>query len=156
MGAPQKPRRPGSLKEACAHLVERCGGQKAVAGLWHCTAQNVARMTDSDSAQNPPRLDQILMLEALCKEPIVSGYAVSLLNCIVEPIDCGPTKPLAFVMGNITKETGEMLSAAAQSVAAGSLSATNAATVLRETDDVVRGLVQVRAACREVLNQEAI
>lgn len=156
MGAPQKPRKPGSLKQACALLVERCGGQGVVAGIWKCSAQNVARMTDSDNAQNPPRIDQLLVLEALCREPIVTRYMAGEINCIVEPIDCPSHVPLAFAMGTITKETGEMLSAAAQAMATGTLTQINAATVLRETDDVMRGLVEVRGACRDVLNGSAI
>lgn len=155
MGKPQKLRKPGSLKEACARLVARGGGQTKVAALWGCSPQNVARMTDSDSNQNPPRLDQVMMLEALCRDPIVTSFMAAELGCIVEPVACGPHKPLAFVLGNITKETGEMLSAAAQAVGAGNLSPVNAATVLRETDDVLRGLVELHAACREVLSGEA-
>lgn len=153
MIAPYKPRKPGSLKKACAELVEACGGQKAVAGLWKCAPQNVARMTDDDHRQNPPRVDQILLLEALCGQPIVTRFMAGELNCIVEPINCTLHQPLAFVMGKVTKEMGEMLSAAALAVQAGTLSETNAALVLRETDDVICGAAEVRAACRDVLRK---
>lgn len=147
-----KPRKPGSLKEACALLVQRCGGQGVVAGIWKCSAQNVARMTDSDSPQHPPRLDQILVLEGLCREPIVTRFMAGELNCIVEPVHCASKEPLAFVMGKITKETGEMLSAAAVALKEGKLTPVHAAIVLRETDDVLPGLIEMRVACLDVLN----
>jgi hypothetical protein len=154
MAAPYKPRKPGSLKEACALLVERAGGQKTVATLLRCSAQNVARMTDDDHKQLL-RADQVLLLEATVKDPIVTRFIAGVQNCIVEPVQCDHAEPLPFVMGRITKETGEMLSAAAQAVSTGKLTATNAAMVLRETDDVVCALAQLRAACRETLDGEA-
>jgi len=151
MAAPYKPRQPGSLKQAIALLVEKCGGQTAVAGLWKCSPQNVARMSDDGSPQNPPRIDQILILEALCREPVVTRFMAGEVNCIVEPVNCGIREPLALIMGKITSETGELLSAAAMSVASGRMTPANAAIVLRETDDVVCALVDLRGDCRAVL-----
>lgn len=150
-----KPGKPGSLKQACKRLVDCCGGLKVAAALWGCKSQNVSRMLDDDHAQNPPRVDQVALLEARCGQPIVSTFLAAQLNCVVEPITCRSGEPLALVMGRITKETGEMLSAASLAVTAGRLTPTNAANVLRETDDVVCALVELRAQCREVLAQVA-
>lgn len=154
MTAPYKPRKPGSLKEACAELVARCGGQTQVAKIWKCSAQNVARMTDDGNAQNPPRIDQIVVLEALCREPIVTRYMAAAQNCIVEPVRVAAHESLPIVVGRITSETGQLLSAAARDIQAGRLTATNAAAVLRETDDVIGAIAQLRAEARAILQEE--
>lgn len=151
MGALQKPRKPGSLKQACALLVERCGGQKAVAAIWGCSAQNVARMTDSDSAQNPPRIDQILVAEAICKQPIVTTFLAAELNCIVEPVALSEHQSIPMVVGRCTKEFAELLTAAALAVQHGQLTPVSAAALLRETDDVVGAMFSLRAEARAVL-----
>ena len=151
MAAPYKPRKPGSLKEACARLVERCGGQTAAAGLLGCKQQHVARMTDEEHPKTLMSVPQILRLQKHCGARIVTDFMAAEQDSIVEPVHCDGHQPLAMVMGKITSETGELLSAAAQALAHGSLTRAHAATVLRETDDVIGPLVTLRTACREKL-----
>ena len=155
-------RKPGSLKQALALLVESCGGQGPAAALLgqlqkrgNLSAQHVARMTDDQHPHDWMRVDQVALLESNCKDPIVAKYLAGQQNCIVEPVACAHHEPLPIVMGKITKETGELLSAAAMAVGAGKLTPTIAALVLRETDDVLCGLVQLRGECRAVLGSGA-
>jgi hypothetical protein len=151
MAAPYKIRKPGSMKEAVALLVERCGGQKVAAALWKCSPQNVARLTDCDH-KSLPRVDQVLLAESHCKDPIVTRFLASAQSCIVEPVRGGQQRPLAMVLGNITSQYGELLSAAAIDLCAGNLTKINAANILHESDDVIRAVIELRGGCRARLD----
>lgn len=152
MAAPYKPREAGSLKQAVAQLVEACGGQKVVAGFLSCSAQHVVRMTDDDHPKTEMRLGQVLLLQGQCGQRIVTEYLAAEQGCIVEQLDLGSRHhSLPIILGRVTSEMGELLSAAAKDVQGGTLTATNAATVLDETDDVVAAVLQLRAEARATL-----
>lgn len=155
MTAPYKPRPPGSFKDAFAALVTRCGGQKAVAALLGCSAQNVARMTDADFPKSSPRLDQVILLEKHCGARIVSDWMAAEHGCVIEQMHTALHESLPIMLGRITSEMGELLSAAARDVQAGTLTRTNAANILRETDGVVGAVLTLRAAARDMLEENA-
>jgi NTP pyrophosphatase (non-canonical NTP hydrolase) len=67
----------------------------------------------------------------------------------------GSHQSLPIILGRVTSEMGELLSAAAKDMQTGTLTATNAATVLDETDDVVAAVLQLRAEARARLARKA-
>lgn len=150
-----KLRTPGSFKQAVAQLVDRCGGQAAVATLLGCKQQHVARLTDEEFPKNLMTVPQILLLQKQSGARIVTDYMAAEQGSVVEPITCESHQPLPIILGNITSQTGELLSAAAQSLSQGILTVAHAASVLRETDDVMGPLVQLRSACRDKLDEVA-
>jgi hypothetical protein len=96
-----------------------------------------------------------MLLEAHCHDLIVTRYQAAEQDCIVEPVKVIHGEPLSMILGRITAQTGEMLSAGARDVEKGELTRANAASVLRETDDVLAATVELRVAAREVLESDA-
>lgn len=150
-----KPREAGSLKLAVLELVNACGGPKVVASLLGCSAQHVARMTDDAHPKTEMSLSRVLVLQSVCGQRIVTEYLAAEQGCIVEQMHLGAHQSLPIVLGRVTSEMGELLSAAAKDVQGGTLTATNAATVLDETDDVVSAVLQLRAEARATLAKKA-
>jgi hypothetical protein len=150
VAAAYKPRQAGSLKQAVSGLVDACGGQTQVAVLLNCSAQHVARMTD-DGNKAEMRMAQVVLLELKCGRRIVTEYLAAEQGCIIEQIKPSAPAALPIIVGRITTEFAELLSAAAKDCQAGRLTAVNAANVLSETDDVVSAIITLRAQAREVL-----
>lgn len=143
-----KQRDRGTLNAAQAELIAACGGPLAAAKKCSVGKSVLQAASDKDQEKRFLSTRTVLELEAACGKPIVTEYLAGERACIVEPVQCKTRRPLALVMGNITSQTGELLSAAALDVQAGNLTQANAATILEETDDVICALVELRAACR--------
>jgi hypothetical protein len=139
----------GTLKAAEAALVEACGGINARVTRVGKTVLQAA--TDPDQPARHLALDVVADLERHCGKPIATRFLAGELGCVVEPVPCLLEEPVAVVVGRITKETGELLAAAASDVARGTLTRANAAMILRETDDVLAALVELRSGARAVL-----
>jgi hypothetical protein len=145
----------GTLNAAQAELITACGGPLEAAKK--CGVGKSVLQAASDPDQNKRFLSTktVMELEAACGQPIVTRFLAGERACIVEPVKCHSRRPLAMVMGSITSETGELLSAAAKDVAAGSLTVANASLIIDETDDLLCAVVELRVACRDKLESEA-
>lgn len=146
-----KARLPGTLKGAEAELVAANGGP--VAAQENCTVKKTVLQQASDG-DHPTRhlsLPVVAQLEKAIGRPVVTAFLAAELGCVVEPV-CGRCiDSLPVVVGRITSEMGELLSAAARDVQSGTLTRVNAANVLRETDDVIAAVLELRAAARAVI-----
>lgn len=148
-----KERQAGSLKAAVYDLVQECGGNEAVGKLLGCSAENVRRMADCDDRQHVPRIEQIVLLERHCGEAIVTSWMAGQSNCIVEPVVCENVAPVATVIGKLTEEFADVLADAGIAVATGRLTHISAKPILRETNDLVCVLVDLRARCRDAIKR---
>ena len=147
-----KPRPAGSLKAAIAQLVEAVGGQDKAAYLLGLKArQSVARMTDDAYPATLMRLDQVMILQRASGTRIVTDWMAAEQACVVEPLHAGPQESLPIVVGRITSDLGELLSTAAVDMQQGRLTRTNAARVLRETDETIAATLCLRQVARNVL-----
>lgn len=149
-----KTREPGSLKEAEAQLVGACGGPVAAAEKCSVGKTVLQQASDMDHPRRHLQLPVVAQLEKACGKPIVATFLAAELGCIVEPVCDRCIDSLPVVLGRITSEMGELLSAAAKDVQAGTLSRTNAANVLRETEDVFAAVMKLRQAARAVMEPE--
>jgi hypothetical protein len=149
-----KPRPPGTLKAAEAALIAACGGP--VAAQDKCSVGKTVLQQASDC--NHPRrhlsLPVVMELEAACDKPILSAFLVLARGCLVEPVKALAVEPMPMALGRITKEMGELLSAAAMHMQHGTLTRAHAQTILRETDDVVAALLPLRAIARQMIETE--
>lgn len=145
-----KPRDPGTLKDAQAALIEACGGiSKARCRVKKSVLQTYA---DKDRPECNMPADVIADLEAQCGEPIVTRFLALSANCFVERGADYPTdEPCSIVLGRLTEDTGRILSATAQDVHDGRLTVANAETVLRQTDDMIVAIAELRAAARAAI-----
>jgi hypothetical protein len=145
-----KPRDPGTLKDAQASLIEACGGiSKARCRVKKTVLQTYA---DKDRPECNMPADVIADLEAQCGKPIVTGFLALQANCFLERVGDHPTnEPCSIVLGRMTEDTGRILSAAAQDVHDGNLTAANAEIVLRQTDDMIVAIAELREDARNAI-----
>ncbi|MBV9549826.1 MAG: hypothetical protein JO256_09165 [Alphaproteobacteria bacterium] len=149
-----KPRRAGSLRQALAALVEACGGNAAAAVILGFKGPNhVQRLTDdgADNARHRVSLEQVAKLQAASGSIIVTRWLAEQQGCIVEPLHVKPLDPVSVVVGRITSETGDVLSAAAADMARCALTPATARLVMKETDDLLPAILELRAGCRAVI-----
>ncbi len=139
----------GTLKAAEAALVDACGGVTTKAS--RVGKSVLQQATDPDAPQRHLALDVVADLERACGKPIVTQFLAQELGCIVEPLPRTSAEPVAVVVGRITEETGQLLGAAAHDVREGTLTRANASAILRETDDLLAAMIELRAAARAVL-----
>jgi len=149
-----KQRVPGTLKGAEAALVSACGGPAAAAkvhgvGVGKTT---IHKASDADHPDCHLNLQAVMVLEAHCGLPLVSSFLLAERGILVDVGSACCSDPLAVVVGRITTEVGELLSAAARDVAANKLTRANAINVLRETEDVCPAVLQLRALARRIID----
>lgn len=149
-----KARVPGTLKDAQAALIAACGGPVAAAEKCRLGKSVLQIATDADHPTRNLPVDVVECLEAACGDPIVTRYLAISQNCLVEPVHCDSIDPLAVVVGRVTAETGDVLSAAARDVQAGRLTRANAIGVLKETDELVAALIALRTEARAVVEAQ--
>jgi hypothetical protein len=147
-GGLQKPRMPGSLKEAVADLVAACGHQSDVASLVRVSRSQLNRYTD-DSDENASAhmpVDIVLALERHCGNPIVTRFLAS--NQARALVDINVTESRAaypLVLSRIGRETGRLFAQATAAMADGKLNE-------RETGKVRREALALMAACACLLS----
>lgn len=146
-----KTRMPGSLKDAEASLVAACGGPVLAASKCRIGKSVLQIASDGDHPSRHLPLDVVIELEACCGDPIVTRFLALELGYLVEPIHAEAIDPLAVVVGRVTAETGDVLSAAARDVQSGKLTRANAIGVLKETDELVAALIALRTEARAVV-----
>lgn len=146
-----KQRDVGTLNAAQAELITACGGPSEAAKKCSVGKSVLQAASDKDQDKRFLSTKTVMELESACGKPIVTQFLAGERGCIIEPVQCKSRRPLALVVGNITAQTGELLSAAAHDVSSGNLTMVNAATIIDETDDVLCAVIELRAACRAKL-----
>lgn len=146
-----KRREAGTLKGAEADLVAACGGPVAAARMCRVGKTVLQQASDPDHPNRHLALPVVADLEWACGQPIVSRFLAGDLGWVLEKPGVISLDTLPVAIGRITSEMGELLSAAAMDVRAGALSRANAAHVLRETEDVLRAVMLLRAEARAVM-----
>lgn len=136
-GGLQKPRMPGSLKEAVADLVAACGHQSDVANLVRVSRSQLNRYTDDsdDNANVHMPVDIVLALERHCGAPIVTRYLASVQAHAligVNVTESATHEPYPKVLSRIGRETGRLFAEATDAMASGKLSPRAAGNVRRE------------------------
>lgn len=144
----QKIRRPGSLKEAEAELVQACGGQSASAEFARVGKSQLARYTD-DSGDNETvhmPADIVEVLERACGEPIVTRFLAAASGHVL--IDCDPialAKPYPVLLSAIGRDSGELFAECAKALADGTLRADERGRVKRELNQLLHAAACFRA-----------
>lgn len=135
-GGLQKPRMPGSLKEAVADLVAACGHQSDVARLVRVSRSQINRYTD-DSDENANvhmPVDIVFALERHCGNPIVTRFLASSQARVL--LDVKVTEEhhqsYAAVLSKVGRETGRLFAEATSAMVDGRLSPREAGKVRRE------------------------
>jgi hypothetical protein len=144
-----KARDVGTLNAAQAELIAACGGPSEAAGKCSVGKSVLQAASDKDQSKRFLSTRTVVELEAACDQPIVTRFLAAERGCIVEQVRRSSSRPLALILGKITSEFGELLTAAAIDAANGKLTKGSAAILLDETDDVICALVDFRAKCRE-------
>lgn len=146
-----KARVPGTLKGAEAALIEICGGPMLAANKCRIGKTVLQLASDTDHPDRHLAVDVVADLEAAAGDPVVSRFLALERGFLLEPIRVSAREPLAVVVGRVTSETGDVLSAAARDVQAGKLTRANAIGVLKETDELNAALIELRSEARAVV-----
>jgi hypothetical protein len=144
-----KPREAGSLKEAEAQLIAKCGGP----GVAKARVGKTVLHQASDHA-HPNRhlaVDVVADLERQAGEPIVTRYLAMAQNHICIPLPAGEAEPYPLVLARITTDTGALLSAGGESVRDGRVTPGEARLLKREALKVATALAALISDCDAVL-----
>jgi hypothetical protein len=148
-----KDREPGTLKAAEAALIAACGGPVAAAGKCSVGKTVLQQASDGDHPTRHLSLPVVAQLERACGKPIVTTFLAAEQGFVLEKLGPVNLAELPVIIGRITTEMGELLSAAALDMRSGQLSRANAAIVRRETDDVIAALLILRAGAGKVMGE---
>jgi hypothetical protein len=143
-----KHREPGSLKQAVAELVARCGGQVRCSELCRVNKSQLHRYTD-DSDENQfthMPVDVVLVLERHCGDAIVTRFLAAEQSAALILLS-GAVEPYHLVLSRIGAETGKLFSEGCKNLASGKLPA-NAGTMRLEA-------LKIMAACSDLLRDLA-
>jgi hypothetical protein len=149
---PNKPREPGSLKEATALLIQACGGLDRSANLVRVGRSTVARYSDPADDVSYIPADVIRALELNCAEPIVTRYLAAEQGCSLSCVKYDPTpQALAEDVAALARDCAELMgdSAKAISAAQGEVSPSERGRLTADIDRTIAVLFHMRGRLAE-------
>ena len=150
-----KPRTPGSLKEAFADLIAACGGVDRVADLLGKRKTQVYRYTDEAEEDSEMKPSQVRILETACGQPIVTTFLAAEQKCLLLRVEPLGDLRLDRDVARLGEEASKVFGRYVEGSADGKWSAKELAAMVAQSARAAAVLMAIRADCEALLKDLA-